>query len=68
MKAILEFSMPDDESQFRAAVGAPDLVQALIEAKQIIRLQLKHGNPEDDRTQLERLRELIYDALLGIAE
>lgn len=68
MKAILEFNLPDDEYEFRAAVAGTRLLSHLQDIKELIRLHLKHGDPKDSETRVEEIRELVYDALLEFAE
>lgn len=64
MKAILEFSLPDDQYEFRAAVASGRLLTQLGEIKELVRLHLKHGDPKDSHARIEEIRELVYDALL----
>lgn len=68
MKAILEFALPDDRYEFRAAVAGPRLLSNLEDIKELIRLHMKHGDPNDSGTRIEEIREMVYDALLEFAE
>ena len=54
MKAILEFSLPDDDYKHRLAVMADDLGCFIWDFEQYLRGQVKYGDPPDDI-------EKIYD-------
>ena len=64
MKATLEFSLPEQECEFRAAVAGARLLGHLDEIRQLVRLHLKHGDPKDSTARIEEIREIVYQALL----
>jgi hypothetical protein len=64
MKATLEFSLPEQEYEFRAAVAGSRLLGQLEEIRQVVRLHLKHGDPKDSAAKLEEIRGMVYQALL----
>lgn len=64
MRATLEFSLPEQEYEFRAAVAGVRLLAQLDEIKQVVRSHLKHGDPKDSAAKIEEIRELVYQALL----
>lgn len=72
MKAILEFSLPEELSEFRQASAATDLYLTIYEFDQKLRGWLKHGHEfatPDDALQHARdaLREYMSDnGVLGI--
>ena len=60
MKAIIEFELPDDQSEYEMAVDAPKMYNALWPIKQLLRAKLKY-NP-DGLTDVElRQWEVIQD-------
>ena len=64
MKVILEFNLPDEEHQFRAAIAGHRLLGHLDDIKQLVRLHLKHGDPKDSTAKMEEIRGMVYQALL----
>jgi hypothetical protein len=46
MKAIIEFELPDDQSEYEMAVDAPKMYNALWQIKQLLRSKLKY-NPDE---------------------
>lgn len=64
MKATLEFSLPEEQYEFRAAIAGERLMARLGEIKELVRLHLKHGSPKDSAARIEEIRELVYDALM----
>lgn len=68
MKATLEFSLPEEERELLLATRAHKLLAALEEARQSLRLHLKHGDATGDRRVLDELRSHLYDCLLEFEE
>lgn len=68
MKAILEFSLPDDEAEHRYALAGLDALLALEEIDRWAREVLKHGEPGAEAAgHLQHLREhLIPRELTGL--
>ena len=67
MKAILEFELPDDQSEYELAVNAEKMYNALWEIKQLIRSKLKY-NP-DELTDVElRQWEIMQDEFYCILD
>ena len=63
MKAILEFELPDDQSEYELAVDAPKMYNALWDIKQLIRSKVKHnpdGLTDDDLNQWEIIQDEFY--------
>jgi hypothetical protein len=67
MKAVLEFTYPEDEDKLRYAMHGVTAVAALDEMRQMIRSWEKHDgtNPE---AMVERLKQRIFDALTACGE
>ncbi len=63
MKATLEFSLPEEEPDFRAALDAQRLVSAMDHIRNVARTQLKHGEPT-----VERLTEALQRILTTASE
>ena len=60
MKAILEFELPDDQSEYELAVDAPKMYNTLWDIKQLIRSKLKYNS--DGLTDIELKQwEIIQD-------
>ena len=67
MKAILEFELPDDQSEYELVVDAPKMYNALWDIKQLIRSKLKY-NP-DGLTDIELKQwEIIQDEFYCILD
>jgi hypothetical protein len=58
MKGILEFDLPDDESDFHDAIGGTDAHCALRELSELLRSRYKYGKPMDVNTPDEAYAEL----------
>jgi len=66
MKATLEFQLPEDESQRRAAIAGMDLVCAVSEFDNILRQWVKHGytpNAGEDGKPLTDPESVLHHAL-----
>jgi hypothetical protein len=70
MKAIIEFSLPDDEPEHRYALAGREALLALEAIDNWARGILKHGEPCDEtRKTLEHIREqLIPHELTGLLQ
>ena len=67
MKVILEFELPDDQSEYELTVDAPKMYSALWDIKQLIRSKLKY-NP-DGLTDIELNQwEIIQDEFYCILD
>ncbi len=66
MKAILEFTLPEEKPEHDAACRAGELISALHAIRDHIRCRLKYGDPDAAaKAELESIRELIPFELLG---
>lgn len=61
MKAIIEFSLPDEKYELDAAIKSMELVSALHQVDDSLRLCLKHGG--DPVQAMQACRETIRDAI-----
>lgn len=61
MKAILEFTYPEDEDNLRYALHGADAIFALINISEQLRLHFKYD--ADANTILANINELVIDAL-----
>lgn len=68
MKAILEFDLPEEESEHLRAVTASHAWAALAEIRLFIRNHIKHGNPESAGTIIEQIRHVVIEAETWIGE
>lgn len=69
MKAVLEFTLPEERYEHALACNAGDLLSALNEIRQAIRRALKYETHTDEtRVKLEELRELIPFSLIDLIE
>jgi len=57
-----EFELPEQESEYHAIYKAQESMQILYELEQLMRNQLKYGEPAGDRQVLLECRELINQA------
>lgn len=60
MKATLEF---DDRHDLLMALNGPEAVTLLSEIVNMLRTQLKHGDPETDRDKLQEVKFEITNFL-----
>lgn len=60
MKATLEF---DDRHALLMALNGPEAVTLLSEINNMLRTQLKHGEPETDRDKLQEVKFEITNFL-----
>ena len=59
-KAKLEFDLPDEQSEFDAAIHGREALGVLWDIDQRCRSLLKHGNPTEEEAKLaEEIREMI---------
>ena len=67
MKAILEFKLPDDQSEYELAVNAPKMYNALWDIKQLIRSKLKHNSDSLTDAELKQW-EIMQDEFFEILD
>jgi len=67
MKAILEFTYPDDEDKLRHAMHGGTAIYALDEIRQMIHSWEKHDGTSPE-AMVERLRLRVFDALTACGE
>ena len=66
MKAVLEFTYPEDQDKLRHALNGSKAISALIDIQMAVRSYFKHdANPKE---VLERVRELTNTALAECGE
>jgi hypothetical protein len=66
MKAVLEFTYPEDQDKLRHALNGAKAIYALTEIQMEVRNHFKHdANPKE---VLERVRELTNTALAECGE
>ena len=59
---ILRFRLPDEQTEFTAAMQGADAKAAIWQVDQYCRSILKHGEPsEETRQQLEQIRQLLRE-------
>lgn len=64
-KATLKFDLPDEQSDFDAAVFGREALSVLWDVDQRLRSLLKHGEPTEEQARLaEELRDMIPFHLL----
>jgi len=64
-KATLQFNLPDEQSDFDAAIHGRAALSALWDIDQRLRSLLKHGEPTEQEAKLaEEIREMIPFHLL----
>jgi hypothetical protein len=62
MHAILRFRLPDEQTEFTAALQGADAKSALWQVDQYCRGVLKHGEPSaETRRHLEEIRETLRE-------
>lgn len=67
MKVTLTYSLPDEQSEFDAALNGCKALLVLWAIDQQLRSLLKHGEPTDGQTELaERMRAMIPGELLEV--
>jgi hypothetical protein len=60
--AILRFRLPEEQTEFTAAMQGADAKAAIWQVDQHCRSILKHGEPsEETRQQLEQIREMLRE-------
>lgn len=60
MKAVLEFSLPDDEADFKMYLAAPMLSSAVSEVRCFVRGKLKYETLPDATVKiLEEIRSML---------
>ena len=66
MKAILEFNLPDEQSEFTTACTGAKWVHSMWELDQWLRSQMKyhdHEMSEDEYNAYERVRDKLYEVM-----
>jgi glutamate-1-semialdehyde aminotransferase len=64
-KATLQFNLPDEQSDFDAAINGRAALSVLWDIDQRLRSLLKHGDPTEPEAKLaEEIREMIPFHLL----
>jgi len=66
MKAILEFTLPEEQVEFDCAVDGVKWMSAMWDLDQYLRNQLKYeseGMSEDTFKAIEKCREKLYEIL-----
>jgi hypothetical protein len=67
MKAILEFSLPDDEQEHRYALAGRDALIALEQIDEWARGKIKHAEiSEESETLLRELRAMVPHELVEL--
>jgi glutamate-1-semialdehyde aminotransferase len=67
MKATLQFTLPDEQGDFDAAVAGREALSALWEIDQHLRSLLKHGQPTEREAKLaELIRAMIPRELMDL--
>ena len=62
MHAILRFRLPEEQTEFTAALQGADAKSALWQVDQYCRGVLKHGEPSaETRRHLEEIREMLRE-------
>lgn len=61
MRAILEFDLPEDRTEFEVASCAMELMVALERVDNVLRSSLKHGG--DAVLSMQECRSIIADAV-----
>lgn len=62
MKAILEFSLPEEQEEHQTALDAGKWKEMVHEIDNLLRASLKHG---DGVIKAEEMRKTLYDDLMG---
>jgi hypothetical protein len=60
MKAILEFSLPEDRDEYHWANNAVNLHSAIVEFDRVLRDKCKYAEGD---TELSAIRLMLYDCL-----
>jgi len=73
MKVILEFDLPEEESEFRAAINGKHLKSITYDYDEKLRRIIKYNDLSDDEYQTyqkcrDMLREMFYEMNLFIDE
>lgn len=59
-KIVIEFDLPEEQSDFDAAIHGREALTVLWEVDQRCRSLLKHGEPTEEQAKLaEEIREMI---------
>lgn len=59
-KVVIEFNLPDDQTDFDAAIHGREALTVLWEIDERCRGLLKHGEPTEEQAKLaEEIREMI---------
>lgn len=65
MKAILEFSLPEETDEFKRAVRTSDVFCAVSEFGEYLRGQERHGDPPED---IHRIRARWFEVFGDLLE
>lgn len=63
MKYIIEFDLPDDQNDLDIHIAARQMFSGLLQIDHVIRNQLKHGDPSNDKDTLEKCRQIVNSIL-----
>lgn len=63
MKAILEFTLPDDDLQMKLATMSGDLYSAASEVEHMLRNHVKHGDIGHSIEVMNRCRSVLREVL-----
>ena len=64
MRAVLEFSLPEEKHELETATKAGEMLSALMEVDNILRTCLKHGG--DAARAMQACRETINETIYGL--
>ena len=65
MKAVLEFTMPEEEYDFKTAVNAIEWKDVVEEVDDMLRTELKYSDlGEGERAKLQKVRDYLRNALI----
>jgi hypothetical protein len=73
MKAVLEFDLPEDNSDFQAAINGNNYKNAIWDFDQLLRAEMKHKELSDDTYQAykycrDELRKILAEDNLFIEQ
>jgi hypothetical protein len=62
-KATLEFTLPEEDREFKLAISSGEMSSCIWEVDQYCRGILKHGDPSQEiREHLENIRKIILES------
>jgi len=69
MKAILEFNLPEEDSEFKYALAGVDAISVIHELDNALRSHIKHYSyPEWDTKTVESIREFLNALTIKLPE